>query len=158
MKAVDTNSDDSHRDFALQLLKQHRRETQFQVHTINILTVYELEERGCKVVFDYSNKGLDMVSSPIPFGQLVTKTEWREHRWGGFRGFLGGFGLFLLLFTGYLAVVVLAVSLKNGWWSCGLLLLGAAVFHDSATIRERIIFLLIGVLLFGIGLVAKLLG
>ena len=45
-----------------------------------MLTVYELEERGCEVVFDYSKKGMDTVSSPVPFGRLVTKAEWRQGR------------------------------------------------------------------------------
>lgn len=68
------------RDIALRLLKEHRREKQFQIPTLNIMTAYELEARGCKVVFNYSKQGLDMVSSPVPFGKLVTKAEWREDR------------------------------------------------------------------------------
>jgi hypothetical protein len=103
MKRVDVHSEDFQRDFASHLLKEHRRETQFQIRNITVLTLYLLEERGCEVILD-SKKGLYTISSPVPFGCLVTETEWRQDRFAVLKGMA-----FTLLANYAYAVVVPAI-------------------------------------------------
>src|SRR6266487_2282939 len=80
MKRVDIQSVDFQLAMACHYLKEHKREKQLVVNnSVSELILTELERRGCRVVRDF-RRGLCTISSPVPFGQLVTDAEWKQDR------------------------------------------------------------------------------
>lgn len=158
MSTFNVHSEEFQRSMAVNHLKEHKREKRFQVNTsVSQTTLDEFKVRGCEVVLE-SAAGLYTISSPVPFGELVTSAEWKQNR----LELLHGIGLFILTKGGYIGVIALAVSLNMGFltaaiWFWAWLFLGGAAFPDSER-REKITGVIIGLLLFGAGIAAKLLG
>lgn len=156
MKPVDIHSDEFQREMALHYLKAHKRDTEFRAG-LSQPTIDELKKRGCDVVLEPAH-GIYTVSSPIPFGRLVTPAEWKKER----SELLQGCGLFLMWKLGFVAVIAFAFSFHMGLlttviWCIGWLCLFGAASPETER-RDKFAFLVAGLSLFGVGIVVNLLG
>jgi hypothetical protein len=147
------------RGMALHYLKEYKRQTVFRVNRrIAQVTLDELQNRGCQVDLDSEN-ALYVITSPVPFGQLVTSEEWKQDRLMNAHGC----GWILLSRGGYIAVIMLAVSLNmgiltTGIWVIGWVAITSAAFPNNGNLRDRAMCLLIGLAIFCIGIVVNLFG
>jgi hypothetical protein len=156
MKPVDVHSEEFQRGMALHYLKEHKREKQFWSGLAQP-TIDELKTRGCEVVLEREH-GIYTVSSPVPFGRLVSPAEWKQDRFE----LLHGCGLFLMWKLGFVAVIGLAVSLHMGQltsaiWCFGWLCIYSVASPETER-RDKLVWLAAGLSLFGAGIAVNLLG
>ena len=109
-------------------------------------------------VLDAAGQRARASSSDVPFRELVTSAESKQDR----LELLKGIGLCVFTKGGYIAVIALAVSLNMGLhagaiWVWGWILLSSAAFPDCKA-HHRARYVIVGLSLFGVGVVVRLLG
>jgi hypothetical protein len=153
-----THTEEFKRGMATHYLIEHKRKREFKVsNRVDGLTLEELRKRGCGTTYDRST-GVWTVSSGVPFGTLVTRSEWREHRLLFPKGCAAVFLIRVLPIAGVVVAAALKMGILTGAiWALGIVVLGSCVFPDSNP-KGRGRLLAIGAALFGLGWLVYALG
>lgn len=114
---------------ALHYLMSKKRDRTFSAR-LSSYAIVALRERGC--VVSEPTGGVHTVTSSVPFGQLVTKSEWSVSR----KELAKAVGIFLFFKSGVIVVAIAALKLSAGkgtmaLWFFGWLALSGTLLPEA---------------------------